>query len=173
MLAIIVAYAHNRVIGNKGQIPWQIDEDKKHFKELTTGNVIVMGRRTYEEIGRPLPNRHNIVVSTTATYTAANCTTVTSLQAALDYAAKNFPDKTIFICGGASLYREALTLAQKLYITKIDADFSGDTFFPAFNEEDYIVEQLPQSEFVQNSAEHPVPPYSFYLYTRKSSGSHI
>lgn len=160
MLAIIVAYAHNRVIGNKGQIPWQIDEDKKHFKKLTTGNVIVMGRRTYEEIGRPLPNRHNIIVSNTATYAAANCTTVTSLNQALEYAAQNFPDKTVFICGGASLYREALPLAQKLYITKIDAEYPGDTFFPQFDESNFTVECIKKSE--KNN-----PECGFYIYTRK------
>lgn len=165
MLAIIVAYAKKRVIGNKGQIPWQLDADKKHFKELTTGNVIIMGRRTYEEIGRPLPNRHNIVVSRTATYLAANCTTVPSLPLALKYAAENFPSKDVFVCGGASLYREALPLADKLYITKIDADYQGDTFFPQFDKSDFREEILGCGEWQDLFGK--VTSYKFYLYRRK------
>ncbi|MDE7063843.1 MAG: dihydrofolate reductase, partial [Lachnospiraceae bacterium] len=102
MTALIVAHAKNRVIGNKGQIPWRIKGEQKLFRELTTGNVVVMGRRSYEEIGRPLPNRYTIVVSNTQRYEADNCTTAGSLREAIEIAG----DRDVYISGGAGLYRE-------------------------------------------------------------------
>ena len=105
MTGLIVAYARNRVIGNKGMIPWRIKGEQRRFKELTTGNVVIMGRRSYEEIGRPLPNRFTIVVSKTAEFTAENCVTVKSLDEAIEYARKNRPDENIYLSGGAGIYR--------------------------------------------------------------------
>ncbi|MBE5937410.1 MAG: dihydrofolate reductase [Lachnospiraceae bacterium] len=144
MIALVAAYDKNRVIGYKGRIPWNIQGEQRRFRELTTGNVVVMGRRTYEEIGRPLPNRTTIVVSSTACYEGENLRTVTSLAKALELAL----DKDVYISGGARLYEEALPIADKLYITEIEGSFEGDTFFLEFDESKYkrIIEKYNEGE---------------------------
>ncbi len=159
MIGLIVAYSHNHVIGNNGMIPWKIKGEQSRFKELTVGNVVVMGRRSYEEIGRPLPNRTTIVISRTRNFDAENCITVPSLQEALKLAG----DRDVYISGGAGVYAEALPLADKMYITEIDLEVAGDTFFPDFNEEDFIKE-------VEKRVEGETP-YTYITYTRKSSGT--
>ncbi len=137
MIALIVAYDKNRVIGKNGKIPWKIDGEQQRFRELTTGNTVIMGRKTYEEIGRPLPNRKTIVISKTANFDGENCKTAGSLAEAIGMA-----EEDIYISGGAALYEEALPLCQKLYITEIDASFNGDVFFPAFDENNYKKETI-------------------------------
>ena len=147
MISLIVAYAHNNVIGNKGRIPWDIPDDREHFKQLTLGSIVVMGRRTFEEIykkfGAGLPGRETIVISKTTNYEGANYRTVISLEKALELAKCLFPQKEIFICGGESVYKEAIEskLVNKMYITKIDADIPGDAFFPGFDKKDYIIKE--------------------------------
>lgn len=136
MIALIVAFAKNQVIGNKGCIPWKIKGEQKRFKELTTGNVVVMGRRSYEEIGKPLPNRTTIVVSRTKKFEGENCYTVSSPREALELAG----DRDVYISGGARLYEEALPIVEKMYITEIDCEIDGDTYFPTFNKEEYTKE---------------------------------
>ncbi len=136
MIAIIVAFAKTQVIGNKGCIPWKIKGEQKRFKELTTGNVVVMGRRSYEEIGKPLPNRTTIVVSRTKKFEGENCYTVSSLREALELAG----DRDVYISGGARLYEEALPIVEKMYITEIDCEIDGDTYFPAFDKEQFTKE---------------------------------
>lgn len=136
MIALIVAYANNQVIGNKGCIPWKIKGEQKRFRELTTGNVVIMGRRSYEEIGKPLPDRTTIVISSTKNFESENCLTAKSLSEAIELAG----DKDIYISGGARLYEEALPLVEKMYITEIDYDVEGDTFFPAFDKEEFVKE---------------------------------
>lgn len=111
MIALIVAYARNRVIGNQGCIPWKIKGEQKRFKQLTTGNVVVMGRRSYEEIGKPLPNRTTIVVSSTRLFEGENCYTVNSLQEAIKLAG----NRDVYISGGAGLYAEAIELVDKMW----------------------------------------------------------
>lgn len=133
MISIIVAFAKNRVIGNRGMIPWKIKGEQKRFKELTTGNVVIMGRRTYEEIGRPLPNRQTYLVSSTLKVEEENCKTVSSLKEAIELAG----EREIFIAGGGMLYKEALPLADRLYLTLIDREIEGDTYFPEFEEDLY------------------------------------
>ena len=141
MIGLIVAYANNRVIGNKGRIPWNIEGEQKRFRELTTGNIVIMGRRTFEEIGRPLPNRTTIVVSTTISSgnNAGNgYYVVDSLEAALELAKglrredNSIPD--IYIAGGAGLYRDAINIVDVMYITEVDLDIEGDTYFSEFDE---------------------------------------
>ncbi len=145
MISLIVAYAHNNVIGNKGRIPWDIPDDREHFKQLTLGSIVVMGRRTFEEIykkfGAGLPGRETIVISKTTNYEGANYRTVISLEKALELAKSLFPQKEIFICGGESVYKEAIEskLVNKMYITEIDADISGDAFFPEFDIADFEI----------------------------------
>lgn len=159
MIGLIVAYTKNRVIGNKGAIPWRIKGEQRRFKELTTGNVVIMGRRSYEEIGHPLPNRFTIVVSKTAEFSAENCVTVKSLDDAIEYAHKNRPDENIYLSGGAGIYREGLKYADKLFVTEIDAEIEGDTFFPEFDKDlyDYSVDEEVDGEI----------PYKYVTYTRK------
>lgn len=145
MISLIVAYAHNNVIGNKGRIPWDIPDDREHFKQLTLGSIVVMGRRTFEEIykkfGAGLPGRETIVISKTTNYEGANYRTAISLEKALELAKSLFPQKEIFICGGESVYKEAIEskLVNKMYITEIDADISGDAFFPEFDIADFEI----------------------------------
>ena len=136
MIAIIVARSKNNVIGKNGKIPWKIEGEQTQFKELTTGNVVVMGRKTYEEIGHPLPNRKTIVVSTTRNYEGEGLTTVCSLKEALELS----KDQTVFIAGGYGLYKEALPYADIMYITEVDTIIEdGDVFFPEFNENEFSV----------------------------------
>ena len=127
-IQIIVAIAKNFVIGNEGQIPWHLSEDLKHFKEITTGHPVVMGRRTFESIGRVLPNRMNIMVSSTFTKEVEGLTVVKSLAEAIALVG----DKTLMVIGGARMYAEALPLASTLHLTTIDKEFAGDNKFPDF-----------------------------------------
>lgn len=160
MIALIVAYAKNRVIGNKGEIPWKIKGEQKRFKEFTTGNVVVMGRRSYEEIGRPLPNRYTIVVSNTKKYESENCTTASSLKEAIDIAEEKFGnEKDIYISGGAGLYNEAIPFVDKMYITELDAVIEGDTYFPEF---DAGLFERFEDEYVDGEI-----PYTYVTYVRK------
>lgn len=160
MIALIVAFSKNRVIGNEGRIPWNIEGEKKRFKELTIGNVVIMGRRTYEEIGKPLPNRYTIVVSNTEKYEFENCTTVSSLPEAIAVAKEKFAGtRKIYISGGAKLYEESIDMVDKMFITEIDTVLEGDTFFPEFDE----------SKFEKTVDEHfnGDIPYTYVTYTRR------
>ena len=159
MIALIVAYTQNRVIGNKGQIPWRIKGEQRRFRELTTDNVVIMGRRSYEEIGHPLPNRFTVVVSNTASFEAENCTTAGSLKEAIEKAQTLKPGKNIYISGGAGLYKEAIALVEAMYITEVEAVIEGDTYFPEFDETDFV-------KTVNERVEGEIP-YTYVTYTRK------
>ncbi|MBR6222039.1 MAG: dihydrofolate reductase [Lachnospiraceae bacterium] len=159
MIGLIVAYTNNRVIGNAGKIPWRIKGEQRRFRELTTGNVVIMGRRSYDEIGHPLPNRFTIVLSNTASYEEENCTTVSSLEEAIKLAAERFPDKNIYISGGAGVYRAAMDLVDVMYITEIDAEIEGDTFFPEFDESAF-------TKTVDEQVEGDIS-YAYVTYRRK------
>lgn len=136
MIAIITARSKNNVIGKKGKIPWKIEGEQSQFRELTTGNVVLMGRKTYEEIGHPLPNRKTIVVSNTCNYEGDGLTTVRSLKEALELSA----GQKVFIAGGYGLYKEALPYVDLMYITEVDTVIeNGDTFFPDFDEGQFTV----------------------------------
>ena len=138
MIGMIVARSKNNVIGKEGRIPWRIKGEQKQFKELTTGNVVIMGRRSYEEIGHPLPNRMNIIVSTTAKYEDENLMTATSLSEAIEMAKKTCPDANIYVSGGYGLFKEAMPIVDKMFITEVDLEVEGgDTFFPEFDEKDF------------------------------------
>ena len=124
---LIVAWAHGRVIGRGGTLPWHLPEDLRHFKRTTLGHPIVMGRRTWDSVGRPLPGRRSIVVTRNPGWSAPGCETASGLAQAL--AMCEGADEA-FVIGGAELFAQALPLAQRLFVTEIDADFEGDTFFP-------------------------------------------
>ncbi|MER3443390.1 MAG: dihydrofolate reductase [Meiothermus sp.] len=134
MLSLVVAMAENRVIGRNGGLPWRLPNDLKHFRRLTTGHPVVMGRKTYESIGKPLPGRTNVVVSRSPDYSAPGCLVVNSLEAALQVAeaAPHDPAGTreTFVIGGAELYAQALPLADRIHLTLVHAEVAGDTFFP-------------------------------------------
>ncbi len=141
-LSLIVAMSENRVIGKANSIPWSIPGELKHFKELTTENIVIMGRKTFESIGRPLPNRTNLIVSKNAQFDAKGCSVFSTFEAALSEARKL--DRPIFIGGGETLYRQALLLCDSLYVTTVHCLVEGgDTYFP----------ELPAGVFTEVSAE--------------------
>ncbi|MGB5260434.1 MAG: type 3 dihydrofolate reductase [Gammaproteobacteria bacterium] len=127
-ISIIVAMADNRVIGNDNRLPWHLPADLKHFKATTLGKPIIMGRKTWESIGRPLPGRTNIVVTRDIHYPADGCVVVHSLDAALAAAAGH---DEVMVIGGAEFYRQVLPQASTLYLTLVHDEFEGDVFFPA------------------------------------------
>jgi dihydrofolate reductase len=135
-ISLIAAMSRNRVIGDAGVIPWDIAADRRLFRELTLGHTIIMGRKTYESIGKPLPGRRCIVVSRNPLFSAQGCEIAATLENALSLSAGN---GEVFIVGGGELYRQALPMAQCLYLTLVDCDVAGDTTFPA----------LPEGEFVE------------------------
>ncbi len=138
MLNLIVAKARNNAIGKSGKIPWSIPEELQYFKEKTINNVVIMGRKTYESIGKPLDQRINIVVSNTKVFSEKNCFTVKSLEDALSLA-KSF-NKEIFIIGGERLYKEAIDIVDRMYITEVFMDVKeADTFFPVIDKTKFDV----------------------------------
>ncbi len=129
-VAIIAAVARNGVIGDRNRMPWYLPEDLRRFRQLTLGHAVIMGRRTFESIGRPLAGRDNIVVTRTPDWTRPGCHAAHSLDAAL---AAVCEPRDAFVIGGAQIYALALPIASRLYITEIERDFEGDAFFPEFD----------------------------------------
>lgn len=154
MLGIIVAYSKNRIIGKDGKIPWYLPNERDRFRELTISNTVIMGRKTFQEIGKPLRDRFNIVLSKKERYSYENLITLTSLEEALSY---SNTEKT-FVIGGSKLYEKALEIADILYITEIDDIFDGDRYFPEFDENLYKREVFPYSN--------TIPRYRYLTYRR-------
>lgn len=125
MVNIIVAMSKNRVIGNDNKLIWRVKSDMKRFKELTTNNTVVMGRKTYDSIGRPLPNRRNIIITRNNKLEITGCEVVSSLEEALLLCNNN-----CFIIGGGEIYKQAIDISDRIYLTLIHSEFEGDTFFP-------------------------------------------
>ncbi len=126
-ISLIVAMSENGVIGVDNRMPWHLSADLKRFRQVTLGKPILMGRRTHESIGKPLPGRHNIILTGDPAYLAEGCTVVHSLAEALE-AAENAPE--LMVIGGAALYTSFLSRAERLFLTRIHHNFHGDTFFP-------------------------------------------
>ncbi len=158
MLSIIVAVAQNDIIGHANDLLWHISEDLKHFKTITTGHPVVMGRRTFDSLGRPLPGRRNVVI-TRQDIRIDGVEVVHSLDEALRLFA---PDEEVFIIGGAQIYEQALPLADRFYLTRVLHDYEGDTRFPAWNEREW---RLIESERFERGEEYPHP-FVFELYER-------
>lgn len=133
-LSAIVAMSKNRVIGKNNLLPWYLPADLKHFKEITLGKPILMGRKTFESIGRPLPGRLNIVITRNINYKAPGCVVMYSIDAALASISEN---EEAFIIGGAALFSQLLPRIERLYLTIIHEDFKGDAFFPEINENEW------------------------------------
>ena len=130
-LSIIAAIGENRELGKDNKLLWQIPEDMKRFRQLTSGHSIIMGRTTFESIGKPLPNRTNIIVTRDANYHAEGCIITHSLDEAIEVAKKH-DEKEIFIIGGGQMYTQAIGIADKLYLTKVKGTFEADTYFPDY-----------------------------------------
>lgn len=134
MLSLIAAMDRNRLIGNTGALPWRLSEDLKWFKRVTMGKPIVMGRKTYESIGRPLPGRLNIVISRDPSYKAEGCEGAVDLDGALALT-EEAPE--VMVIGGAQIYEQVLPRADRMYLTLIDAVFEGDAWFPRYNADEW------------------------------------
>ena len=159
MISIIVAVAQNGVIGDKNSLLWHISEDMRFFKRTTSGHPVIMGRKTYESLGRPLPNRTNVDISRTIDH-IEGCTVVRSLEEAVAM----FPsDEEVFIIGGAQIYALALEVADRFYLTRVGHDYEGDTSFPKWDETKW---ELKQSEAFECGEKYPYP-FSFEMYERK------
>lgn len=154
MISIIVAMTKKRVIGKNHKLPWHIGDDLKNFKKLTKGSVVIMGRKTFESIGKPLPERINIVLSSSLKCVEGIivCKTISeALQTAQSF------NSEVFIIGGGSVYAEAVPLAEKLYVSYIKGDYDGDTFFPEFDEQQWSVQEridYPEFELVVYARKH-------------------
>jgi dihydrofolate reductase len=164
IVAIMAAVARNRVIGKDNDLVWHLPADLRHFKKTTSGHYVIMGRKTFESIPQALPNRVNIVVTRNSAYSAPGCVVCGNLDEALNYA-ETRGQKKVFILGGGDIYRQALRLADAMYLTEIHADFGGDTYFPEYDRGEW------QEVFRED---HPADavnayPYSFVEYRRKSS----
>lgn len=166
-LSILAAVAKNGVIGRHNALPWHLPTDLKHFKSLTMGHAIVMGRKTYESIGRPLPGRTNIIVTKQVDFRVTGATVVHSLEEALNVDSLCAEDCERFIIGGAELYRQAVALSQRMYLTEIQRDFDGDTYFPEFDRGEWY-ELSREQHFSSGSTEHEAPlEYHFVILERK------
>jgi dihydrofolate reductase len=135
-VSLIVAVARNGVIGRDGDLPWRLPDDQKRFRELTTGHHVIMGRKTWESIGKPLPRRTSVVLSRTAGFAPAGCVVVGDLDEALALARASGDDEA-FVIGGTAVYALALPRADRVYLTRVDADLPGDAHFPPFEKEEW------------------------------------
>ena len=167
-LALICAMAENRTIGRNNSLPWHLSEDLKYFKRTTMGNSIIMGRKTWESIGRPLPGRTNIVITTNPDYVAQGIKVVNSLQAAIKLA-KSISiidgSEEAFVIGGAGLYKEALPHAELFHLTRVHAEVEGDTFLAEFNENEWT--EVAREDFAKSET-NPYD-YSICLLQRQNS----
>lgn len=139
-MSMIVAVDETRAIGKDNRLLWHIPEDLKRFKELTTGHAVIMGENTYRSIGRPLPNRTNIVVTLDQHLTLPDCVVVHSLDEAVSVAAAH-ETAEVFIMGGASIYRQFLPMVERLYLTLVEGNHEADTFFPDYSDFSRVVKQ--------------------------------
>jgi dihydrofolate reductase len=143
MISIIVAVSANNVIGDEGGLPWELPEDLRRFKQVTMGKPIIMGRETYDSIGRALPGRKNIVLTRQEDFTAKDCEIVTSIDAAIEAAGDA---EEIMIIGGGEIYRQFLPMADRIYLTRVQGEVEGDTRFPELDMEEWdvvTVEEYP------------------------------
>ncbi|EKD58542.1 MAG: hypothetical protein ACD_56C00106G0008 [uncultured bacterium] len=144
-ISIICAIAENRAIGKNNQLLWHIPEDFKHFKNITSGHVIIMGKKTFESIGKPLPNRTNIVVTRDKNFSAEGIIVANSVEEAINKA-KEIEKEEIFIIGGGQIYQQAMNMADKLYLTVVEGIFDADTFFPEYSEFKNVVSERKGSD---------------------------
>ncbi|MED3662339.1 type 3 dihydrofolate reductase [Ureibacillus sp. FSL K6-8385] len=158
MISLIVAHDKNRVIGYKNEMPWHLPGDLKYFKETTMGKPIIMGRKTFESIGRPLPGRRNIVITRNKGYHHDGIEVASSLDEALRLAGNA---GEIMVIGGEQIFKLALPLADRLYVTHIDHEFVGDTYFPEYGDEWKVISKSEVYETKEGYT------YQYVVYERK------
>jgi dihydrofolate reductase len=162
-ISIIAALSRNGVIGADNRLPWRLPEDLARFKRLTLEHSVIMGRKTFESIGKPLPKRRNIVLTRNATNLPAGVTVARSLDEAFELTSG---EEEVFVAGGAEIYRQTLERANRMYLTRIHADIEGDAYFPAFDESAWrISEKIDHADAVPHG-------YSFVTFERAESLSH-
>lgn len=157
-ISMIAAIGKNRELGKNNTLLWNIPEDMRHFRELTTGHAVIMGQRTYESIGRPLPNRTNIVLTVDPAFDAPGCVVCYSWDEALSEARK-IESEEAFIIGGGSIYAQAISFADRLYLTLVDGEFDADVFFPDYTPFFKVISRRDSSD--ENHA------YSFVVLERE------
>ncbi|AYU55240.1 dihydrofolate reductase [Staphylococcus piscifermentans] len=156
-LSILVAHDQNRIIGKDNQLPWHLPNDLKHVKKLSTGNTLVMGRNTYESIGRPLPNRRNVVLTRNTAFHPEGVDVIHDFDEIYDLPGH------VFIFGGQSLFEEFIDKVDDMYITVIEDKYQGDTFFPPYTFEDWEVESAVKGELDEKNT----IPHTFLHLVRK------
>ncbi|HYK74336.1 MAG TPA: dihydrofolate reductase [Pseudoneobacillus sp.] len=161
MISFVWAMDENRVIGKNNQLPWHLPEDLKFFKRVTMGHPVAMGRKTHESIGRLLPGRENIVITRNKEFQCEGCTMLYSLDDFKAYCGKK--DEEVFVIGGAEIFRELLSVVDRLYLTMIYEKFEGDTYFPEFSLEDF---ELVSKEKGIRDEKNPYN-YEFLIYHRR------
>ncbi|KGR78620.1 dihydrofolate reductase [Ureibacillus sinduriensis] len=157
MISLIVAHDKNRVIGHDNKMPWHLPGELQYFKEQTMGKPMIMGRKTFDSIGRPLPGRRNIVITRNGDYQAHGIEVATSLEEALKLAGT---EKEVMIIGGEQIFRMALPIADRLYITQIEHAFNGDTFFPIYGNEWKLISESEPVETPDGYS------YTYCIYDR-------
>lgn len=162
MIAFVVAHDENLVIGKDNQLPWHLPEDLAYFKKVTMGKPLIMGRNTFESIGRPLPGRENIVITRNSSYQHEGIHTVQNMEEAIQLARSFHSD--VMVIGGASLFKEQLPLADTLFITEIHAEFEGDTYFPKISENEWELVWSSERQTSKTGLS-----YTYKRYTRKVS----
>lgn len=159
-ISIVAAIAKNRVIGKNNRLPWRLPRDMQHFREVTTGKPVIMGRKTFESIGKALPGRKNIILTRDSNFRAEGCVVVHSVEEALAAAEGT---QEIMVIGGAEIYKAFLPRAERMYLTEIHADFEGDTYFPEYDPDEW--QEKERQDFPADT-ENPYQ-YSFVVFERK------
>lgn len=156
VISLIAAMASNRVIGNRGDIPWKIPTELSRFRSITMGHTVVMGRKTYESIGQVLPGRTNIVLTSNVDYRAPGCILARDLLSAIEVCPQG--ESELFVCGGEQVYKEALPIAGRIYLSVIHREIAGDVFFP----------EIPLTKFQRIRSEYheDIIPYTLSIYER-------
>ncbi|MCC6207020.1 MAG: type 3 dihydrofolate reductase [Gammaproteobacteria bacterium] len=164
IVSLVVAMGRNHVIGRDNALPWRLPADLKYFRAVTMGKPVVMGRKTHESIGRPLPGRDNIVISHDPGFRADGCIVLPSLEAAYEHCRDR---DEVMVIGGASIYRQALAHTQRIYLTEIGAEFAGDTVFPPLDTATW--REVRREDHPVDANNHY--PYSFIVLERKTAGT--
>lgn len=164
MISLIVAMDKNRLIGKNNDLPWHLPADLKYFKEVTTGHKIIMGRKTFESIGKPLPGRENIILTSNPSYSVEGCTVYHSIEQCLD---RIHSDQVaqFFVIGGSVVFQEFLPYVSRLYITEIEGEFDGDTYFPPLRKEEWVLKSVKEG-VVDDKSRYP---HRFAVYERKEN----
>lgn len=159
IISLVAAAAENNVIGKDNALVWRLPADLKFFKNLTMGHTIIMGRKTYQSVGRPLPGRKNIIITRDPNFLAEGCIVLSSLSDAF----KECKDEVeVFVVGGAEIYHQSMERADKIYLTRVHALFAGDTYFPEIHESEW--KMVSKEDFMAD--EKNIYPYSFIQYSR-------